>query len=51
MHPCRQSAHVVDAGGLGVMHWARFGACCTGVVVVDIAPMSAVIMPVVLPLE
>jgi hypothetical protein len=33
------------------MHRARFGACHTGVVVVDIAPVSAAIMPVFVPLE
>ncbi len=51
MHPCHQSAHGVGAGGLGVMHQARFGACRTGVVVANIAPVSAAIMPVFVLLE
>ncbi len=51
MHPCRQSTHDVGAGGLGVMHRAMFGACPTGVVVVNIASVSAAIMPVFVPLE
>jgi hypothetical protein len=51
VHLCRQSAHGVSAGGLGVMHWARFGARRTGVVVADIAPVSAAVMPVFIPLE
>jgi hypothetical protein len=38
-------------GGLRVMRQARFGACCIGVVVVDIAPVSQEIMPVFVPLE